>query len=951
MSFWPFSSSFNNNSHLQKLLDSTTDVSKINVEDLFEDRTIQLEFMEELKSLLSKYGKKTNFQLPLVQQVEATRNSSMSDDASLASSSNEASSNNVLSKTAREAKLMELVLQPHILMGLLDYLDQSVEFFYSLALKEDQKLADLVSKSDTGSLHSDNPLDEVREQRMEDAKEEEEEEEREQDTDDAKREPAEERLRRYIQGATDVLSMDFWVISNRVIETPMLMEKLWLVILMPHLCESSPAVGYLVLVLDHFLDSNTTEFLNFIRWRHNLVDTFLAKIEIPILMDFFIKVIQTDRADSPTGIIEVLVQQQLIDKLVDILKPIMSQFEEDHVCIPNYQLLFRQTAAAEFIKALISISSNSTLAVDLETNIGPNQLTRELASPRIIKQMVHEIILYRLPGKLASDLPRTNKSGISNCVTILIELIRKNNSDYDLNCGTYSSLLQNNTGEPTGEVSVYVMYQWLKDFEQNPPGFRDPVFLGDMLQIFSENMDEISELIDLDASAPAAAERGTEALGVTKFKLFELIAELLHCSNMILLNSRKIADIVRIRDQIRVLQESRLKEALAGSILDDDTSEHDREYIGDVTSGLDDVSLHDGMSADGNRRRGKSNNSDLSVKSFTKIKMDQLNAAEYVESDDEEPAVSQENPFVCEERDQIFRSNPCIGDDFKIKLVDLKILPKMIRKFVDYPWHNFFHNVVFDLIQQIFNGKLNSYNSFLIVELFKRDECNITNLIVDTFKTKAEPRPGYTGHLILISEEVVKFSSLYKPGLISPVIVDAVNGKEWEWFVEQVLLKTRELYNAILGADSEYDDADNMEDNGHPRQPDDEAYGFDSSTVGYMDLEPYDEEQKNFIILGDSSNHDEFVNLQPTNADEDEDVDDGEAETNTNLSDVRIQSMSPKSLVENQEELVDDLNGSKFPGHQDELNDDNFFDDLSGSSSSDEDDDHNELRRVPKHSE
>lgn len=945
MSFWPFSGSFNSNSHLQKLLDSTTDVSKINVDDLFEDRTIQLEFLEELKSLLTKYGKKTNFQLPLMQQMETgTKNGTFSDDASVASSTNDSSSNFVLSKTAREAKLMELVLQPHILMGFLDYIDQSVDFFHGLAVKENEKLEELVNKSDSGKLNQDNPLDELREQRIEDAKEDEEKEEEA----DSKGEPVDERLRRCIQGATDVLSMEFWVVSNRVIETPLLMERLWLVVQMPHLTESSPAVGYLVLILDHFLDSNQTEFLNIVRRRENLVDTFLAKIEIPILMDFFIKIIQTDRAESPTGIIEVLAQQNLIDKLVDILKPLSSQFDEGQAYIPNHQRLFRQTAAAEFIKALISISSNSTLAVDLESNIGPNKLTRELASPRIINQMVHDIILYRMPGKLASELPRTNKSGISNCVTILIELIRKNNSDYDLNCGTYSSLLQNNNAEPTGEVSVYVMYQWLKDFDQNPPGVRDPVYLGDMLQIFSENMDAISELIDLDASAPAAAQRGTEALGVTKFKLFELIAELLHCSNMILLNSRKIAEIVRVRDEVRVMQESRLKEALAGSILDDDHSDHDGEHIGDVTSGIDDVSLHDGMSGEGGRKRGKSNNSDLSAKSYTDLKMEQHNSPEYVESDDEEPAVSQENPFVCEERDRMFRANPCLGDKFKINLVDLKILPKMIKKFVEYPWHNFFHNVVFDLIQQIFNGKLNSYNSFLIVELFKHDECNIARLIIDTFKSKALPRPGYTGHLILISEEVVKFSSLYKPGLISPVIVEAVSGKEWEWFVENRLLKTRELYNAILGADSEYEDADNMEGNA-PRGDDDESYGFDSSTVGYMDLEPYDEEQKNLIILGDSSNHDEFVNLEPAHPDDE--IEDAEEDTKTNLSNIRVQSMSPKSLVKNHEELAEDLNGT-FPEHQNELNEEKFFDDLSGSSSSDEDDDdHNELRRVPKHSE
>lgn len=35
-----------------------------------------------------------------------------------------------------------------------------------------------------------------------------------------------------------------------------------------------------------------------------------------------------------------------------------------------------------------------------------------------------------------------------------------------------------------GEINSYVMFQWLKDFEQNPPGPRDPIYLGDMLELF-----------------------------------------------------------------------------------------------------------------------------------------------------------------------------------------------------------------------------------------------------------------------------------------------------------------------------------------------------------------------------------------------------------------------------------------------------------------------------------
>ena len=63
------------------------------------------------------------------------------------------------------------------------------------------------------------------------------------------------------------------------------------------------------------------------------------------------------------------------------------------------------------------------------------------------------------------------------------------------------------------------------------------------------------------------------------------------------------------------------------------------------------------------------------------------------------------------------------------------------------------------------------------MELFKEDQCNLTDIVVSSYKEDTNPRPGYMGHLILISEEIVKFTSLYKPDLISPVIVSAVQSE------------------------------------------------------------------------------------------------------------------------------------------------------------------------------
>lgn len=887
-------------------MDSVQDISGVTSDDLLEDPVLLQELISELHNIKSNYSNNNhpNFQF-LQQQNDSSNNNSInstnSDAVSITLSNNENSQKD--SKDTRSAKLLEILLQPHILNGFLDHIVDSVEFFHELSIKEEKEMEELVRKPESSES------EEVEIDQNENQPQSEDEVKSETETKEDEVETKEERLRRLIQSSSDILSIDLWVILNRIIETPIIMGKLWLILSLENLQESSPSVSYFVHILDQLMDTNSIELLNFIRRQTDLVETFLNKIEIPMLMDLFLRVIQTDKQDSPTGILETLHQQELIPKLIDILRPHPSQFTEDIANIPNHQLFFKQTAATDFIKALVTISSNTALAVVLETNIGPNQLTRELVSPKIINIMIHDIMLYRHSPSY------TNKHGINNCVGIIIELIRKNNSDYDLNCGTYSSLLQNENGG-SGEVNSYVMYQWLKDFEQNPPGPRDAIYLGDMLYLFSENLHKFSELMDLTPIAPAKME-GDKILGFTKFKISELIAELLHCSNMILLNSKKIRKIIHLRDEIRLKQTQRLKKALEESLINSGNTTDDDSSVHDVTSGIEDISFKD-----------EENKIEEAIYA---LEMEDV-------SDDDEPSISPENPFVCKARDLAIRSDPCVGDYFKTQLLDLKILYNIVSKFTEFPWHNFFHNVVFDLIQQIFNGKLNSYNSFLIVDLFDKEKCNLTSLIIDSYQENTFPRPGYLGHLILISEEVVKFTSLYKPDLISPVIVHAISSEKWEWFVNEVLLKTREVYNVVLGADQ---DEEEVDENGNKR--DHNSFGFDSSTVGYLDLESYDNnDNKNMIILGDSHNHEAFINDQNHKLDDDEDnMEEPE------IPDVRIQNMSPGPHQMEGEQGDGDYDQQNYPEND-------FLDNLSGSSSSeddDEDDDSNELRRVPKHND
>jgi SIT4-associating protein SAP185/190 len=171
-----------------------------------------------------------------------------------------------------------------------------------------------------------------------------------------------------------------------------------------------------------------------------------------------------------------------------------------------------QTAAGDFIKAIITISANASQ--NEQQCIGPNELTRQLVS----RQCVEQLIGYMLGGG----------NPLTVGVGIVIEVIRKNNSDYDPDVGT-------------GANSV--------------PSAHDPIYLGHLLRLFAENVPKFMDLImgtpaQKDHIASTFGEK-LEPLGFDRFKTCELMAELLHCSNMGLLNEVGSEDVIAARDAER----------------------------------------------------------------------------------------------------------------------------------------------------------------------------------------------------------------------------------------------------------------------------------------------------------------------------------------------------------------------------------------------------------------
>lgn len=180
-----------------------------------------------------------------------------------------------------------------------------------------------------------------------------------------------------------------------------------------------------------------------------------------------------------------------------------------------------QTSAGDFLKAIITISANAT--TQDQSVIGPNELTRQLVSEKCIKQMIE----YMLHGG----------NPLTVSVGIIIEVIRKNNSDYDLD-------------NQIGPV----------------PKTTDPIYLGTLLRQFAQHIPRFMALVHNSSQTVTNKDGSTfsrkrelktafgekiEPLGFDRFKTCELMAELLHCSNMALLNERGSEAEVKRRDAER----------------------------------------------------------------------------------------------------------------------------------------------------------------------------------------------------------------------------------------------------------------------------------------------------------------------------------------------------------------------------------------------------------------
>ncbi|KAK3904448.1 SIT4 phosphatase-associated protein-domain-containing protein [Staphylotrichum tortipilum] len=327
----------------------------------------------------------------------------------------------------------------------------------------------------------------------------------------ASHEDNEKKRNRYAFVSAEVLSSDTWSMYDALMESKPLLLDFW-----QFLKRETPLdplqASYFTKVNEALFDKKTDEMLALLKSMDGAISDILRHVDCPMIMDLLLKIISLERTESGQGIVEWLYTQDVMPTLMSFLGP-------EHSWAT-------QTSAADFIKAIITVSANASQ--NEQTCIGPNELTRQLVS----KPCVEQLIKYMLGGG----------NPLTCGVGIVIEVIRKNNSDYD----------------PEG-VDINAA-----------PSSRDPIYLGTLLRLFAQHVPDFMSLI---LNAPAQQQRLSstfgdriEPLGFDRFKTCELMAELLHCSNMMLLNENGAEELIAARDSQRQLLrvEGRLQPASGG---------------------------------------------------------------------------------------------------------------------------------------------------------------------------------------------------------------------------------------------------------------------------------------------------------------------------------------------------------------------------------------------------
>ncbi|GJJ12305.1 hypothetical protein Clacol_006546 [Clathrus columnatus] len=636
--------------------------------------------------------------------------------------------------------------------------------------------------------------------------------------------------------ATEVLCSDIWsIVEACMSNTGQLLAPFWdgVLDLSSEELLSRPSLA------SHFSKINGA-FMSKKPAEPEVIERIIRHIASPAIADLLFRIIQLDEHPSGAGVLEWLREEGLIPRLIDLLSP--CEKPEIH------------TIAADVIKGIITMSAPSPVSSalnDAQQHVPTcNCFARDLASKenisKILYFMLDEVPLQ--PHNPAADsrileysfisnefptdfFPQTQlpnaesaTSSVINAISVIMELIRKNNSDY------FEPYLFHNLRNRLIQVQQHTSKDNDRDtLEQTMKELVDRmgiVHLGGMLDSFAERLDSFQELLANPRSmtGPVLTTVGNiMPLTMERFRICELYAELLHCSNMALLNrppgtgplydenGRLQGGLSALEELARVISigngdshtpdDAESKELPVqslesmgtrstdslGSDLDPNLSDHSSEDV------IDEIQENDSLDMG------------FPISSRTGELLAQPSPSSSPISSDVPHRVPEDSTNTPKEA--ISNTASCAipsGDNLKCRFIELNVVSTLLDFFFLYPWNNFLHGTVYDFIHQILTGRVDDgFNRDLIIFLF-RDAKLFDRIIAGHEENDTRCRQdkgvrlGYMGHLTLISEDVISALEHY-PEDLSSTLHQYAPQPAWTRYVNGAYRETKSKDTSLLG--------------------------------------------------------------------------------------------------------------------------------------------------------
>ncbi|KAJ7772937.1 SIT4 phosphatase-associated protein-domain-containing protein [Mycena maculata] len=351
---------------------------------------------------------------------------------------------------------------------------------------------------------------------------------------------------KYPYVATEVLCSEIWsVVETCVNSQTELLIPFWDTVL-----ERSPEdmktqmvmASHFAKINAVFLSKKPAEMLAFIRAQPDIVARLLRHIETASFVDLIVRIIQLDEQPGGAGVLEWLSSENLMPRLLALLAPTNT---------PDVH-----TVVAELIKGIISMATPAPGAGLAELHTGPasNRFARELARADSVATLASYILndfSFLQPdtdaGGDSDVLPSRGSctSSVVHAIAILIELIRKNNSDYfepylfhtlrNRLIQVQQQLQLQHAGGGDDDGAREALEAALREMVER----MGVVHLGAVLEILCAQLDVFQRYLRTPRSfnGPVHTTVGLiTPLTFERYRICELLAELLHCSNMALLN-------------------------------------------------------------------------------------------------------------------------------------------------------------------------------------------------------------------------------------------------------------------------------------------------------------------------------------------------------------------------------------------------------------------------------